>query len=87
MLRTYGQRAKTRTEHVRPVAKYRGWRLPTSLDFAARLIRIYIREKTLEGQPAGMTTASWAMGSSGRMESTRIGSVRLRMATPRSARS
>lgn len=33
VLRTYGRRAKTRTEHVRLVAAYRGWRLPTSLEF------------------------------------------------------
>jgi len=26
VLRAYGRRAKTRTEHVRLVAKYRGWR-------------------------------------------------------------
>ncbi len=32
-LRTYGRRAKTRTEHLRLVAQYRGWRLPTSLEF------------------------------------------------------
>jgi len=33
VLRTYGRRAKTRTEHLRLVAQYRGWRLPTSLEF------------------------------------------------------
>jgi hypothetical protein len=29
-LRSYGRRAKTRTEHLRLVAKYLGWRLPTT---------------------------------------------------------
>jgi len=33
VLRAYGRRAKTRTEHLRLVAQYRGWRLPTSLEF------------------------------------------------------
>jgi len=33
VLRIYGRRAKTRTEHLRLVALYRGWRLPTSLEF------------------------------------------------------
>ncbi|GGM84379.1 hypothetical protein GCM10012275_63800 [Longimycelium tulufanense] len=32
VLRTYGRRAKTRTEHLRLVAKYLGWRLPTALE-------------------------------------------------------
>ena len=31
-LRSYGRRAKTRTEHLRLVAKYLGWRLPTTMD-------------------------------------------------------
>jgi hypothetical protein len=31
-LRSYGRRAKTRTEHLRLVAKYLGWRLPTTLE-------------------------------------------------------
>ncbi|GAA4574179.1 hypothetical protein GCM10023193_69770 [Planotetraspora kaengkrachanensis] len=31
-LRSYGPRAKTRTEHSRLVAKYLGWRLPTTLE-------------------------------------------------------
>ncbi|MGI8815195.1 MAG: DUF4158 domain-containing protein [Pseudonocardia sp.] len=33
VLRAYGRRAKTRTEHLRLVAKYRGWRLPAVLEF------------------------------------------------------
>jgi hypothetical protein len=33
VLRHYGRRAKTRTEHLRLVAQYRGWRVPTSLEF------------------------------------------------------
>ncbi len=33
LLPAYGRRAKTRTEHVRLVAKYPGWRLPMSLEF------------------------------------------------------
>ena len=32
-LRSYGRRAKTRTEHLRLVAKYLGWRLPTTMEF------------------------------------------------------
>ena len=32
-VRHYGRRAKTRTEHLRLVAQYRGWRVPTSLEF------------------------------------------------------
>jgi len=35
VLRIYGRRAKTRTEHLRLVALYRGRRLPTSLEFTA----------------------------------------------------
>ncbi|MBN9739351.1 Tn3 family transposase [Pseudonocardia sp. P1] len=31
-LRSYGRRTKTRTEHLRLVAKYLGWRLPTTLE-------------------------------------------------------
>ncbi|MGP3963422.1 DUF4158 domain-containing protein [Nonomuraea sp. 3N208] len=31
-LRSYGRRAMTRTEHLRLVAKYPGWRLPTTLE-------------------------------------------------------
>lgn len=31
-LRSYGRRAKTRTEHLRLVARYLGWRLPTTLE-------------------------------------------------------
>lgn len=31
-LRSYGRRAKTRTEHLRLVAQYLGWRLPTTLE-------------------------------------------------------
>ena len=31
-LRSYGRRAKTRTEHLRLVAKYLGWRMPTTLE-------------------------------------------------------
>ena len=31
-LRSYGRRAKTRTEHLRLVAKYLGWRLPTTME-------------------------------------------------------
>jgi Domain of unknown function (DUF4158) len=31
-LRSYGRRAKTRTEHLRLVAKYLGWRLPRTLE-------------------------------------------------------
>lgn len=41
-LRSYGRRAKTRTEHLRLVAKYLGWRLPTTLEL-----------KELERVPAG----------------------------------
>ena len=33
VLRHYGRRPKTRTDHLRLVARYRGWRLPTSLVF------------------------------------------------------
>ena len=33
VLRFYGRRAKTRTEHLRLVAQYRGWRLPADLEF------------------------------------------------------
>ncbi len=33
VLRHYGRRAKTRTEHLRLVAQYRGWRVATSLEF------------------------------------------------------
>jgi hypothetical protein len=33
VLRHYGRRAKTRTDHLRLVALYRGWRVPTSLEF------------------------------------------------------
>jgi len=33
VLGVYGRRAKTRTEHLRLVAQYRGWRLPTELEF------------------------------------------------------
>lgn len=33
VLRHYGRRAKTRTEHLRLVAQCRGWRVPTSLEF------------------------------------------------------
>ncbi|SFO26097.1 protein of unknown function [Pseudonocardia ammonioxydans] len=33
VLRHYGRRAKTRTEHLRLVAQYLGWRVPTSLEF------------------------------------------------------
>jgi hypothetical protein len=29
----YGRRPKTRTDHLRLVARYRGWRVPTSLEF------------------------------------------------------
>ena len=32
-LRSYGRRAKTRTEHLRLVAKYLGWRLPATMEF------------------------------------------------------
>jgi Domain of unknown function (DUF4158) len=32
-LRSYGRRAKTRTEHLRSVARYLGWRLPTAMEF------------------------------------------------------
>ncbi|WP_455432877.1 DUF4158 domain-containing protein [Streptosporangium soli] len=31
-LRSYGRRAKTRTEHLRVVARYLGWRLPTTVE-------------------------------------------------------
>jgi hypothetical protein len=31
-LRSYGRRAKTRTEHLRLVAKYLGWRLPATME-------------------------------------------------------
>jgi hypothetical protein len=31
-LRSYGRRTKTRTEHLRLVAKYLGWRLPTTME-------------------------------------------------------
>ncbi|MEZ2390629.1 Tn3 family transposase [bacterium RCC_150] len=31
-LRLYGRRTKTRTEHLRLVAKYLGWRLPTTME-------------------------------------------------------
>jgi hypothetical protein len=31
-LRSYGRRAKTRTEHLRLVARYLGWRAPTTLE-------------------------------------------------------
>ena len=31
-LRSYGRRVKTRTEHLRLVAKYLGWRLPTTME-------------------------------------------------------
>ncbi|MGW4641624.1 DUF4158 domain-containing protein [Sphaerisporangium sp. NPDC004334] len=31
-LRSYGRRAKTRTEHLRLVARYLGWRLPTTVE-------------------------------------------------------
>lgn len=31
-LRSYGRRAKTRTAHLRLVAKYLGWRLPTTME-------------------------------------------------------
>ncbi|MFN2535708.1 MAG: DUF4158 domain-containing protein, partial [Pseudonocardiaceae bacterium] len=31
-LRSYGRRAKTRTEHLRLVARYLGWRAPTALE-------------------------------------------------------
>ncbi|SFQ54988.1 protein of unknown function [Amycolatopsis arida] len=31
-LRSYGRRARTRTEHLRLVAKYLGWWLPTTLE-------------------------------------------------------
>lgn len=31
-LQSYGRRAKTRTEHLRLVAKYLGWRLPTTME-------------------------------------------------------
>ncbi|GAB2719059.1 Tn3 family transposase [Arthrobacter bambusae] len=31
-LRSYGRRTKTRTEHLRLVAKYRGWRLPATME-------------------------------------------------------
>jgi len=33
VLRHYGRRAKTRTEHLRLVAQYRGWRVAASLEF------------------------------------------------------
>ncbi|MEU4376994.1 Tn3 family transposase [Pseudonocardia alni] len=33
VLRHYGRRAKTRTDHLRLVAQYRGWRVPASLEF------------------------------------------------------
>ena len=33
VLRHYGRRSKTRTDHLRLVARYRGWRVPTSLEF------------------------------------------------------
>jgi hypothetical protein len=33
VLRHYRRRAKTRTEHLRLVAQYRGWRVPASLEF------------------------------------------------------
>jgi len=33
VLRHYGRRPKTRTDHLRLVARYRGWRVPTSLEF------------------------------------------------------
>ena len=32
-LRSYGRRAKTRTDHLRLVAQYLGWRLPATLEF------------------------------------------------------
>ncbi|BAS18377.1 transposase for transposon Tn21 (plasmid) [Arthrobacter sp. Hiyo8] len=32
-LKSYGRRAKTRTDHLRLVAKYLGWRLPATLEF------------------------------------------------------
>jgi hypothetical protein len=35
VLRHYGRRPKTRTDHLRLVAPYRGWRVPTSLEFKA----------------------------------------------------
>lgn len=31
-LQSYGRRAKTRTEHLRLVAKYLGWRLPMTME-------------------------------------------------------
>ncbi len=31
-IRLYGRRAKTRTEHLRSVARYLGWRVPTTLE-------------------------------------------------------
>ncbi len=33
VLRHYGRRPKTGTDHLRLVARYRGWRVPTSLEF------------------------------------------------------
>lgn len=36
VLRHYGRRPKTRTEHLRLVAQYRGWRVPSSLEFNDR---------------------------------------------------
>lgn len=32
-LRSYGRRAKTRTDHLRLVARYLGWRLPSTMEF------------------------------------------------------
>lgn len=33
VLRTYGRRAKTRTDHLRLVSKYLGWRIPATMEF------------------------------------------------------
>jgi hypothetical protein len=32
VIRSYGRRAKTRTDHLRLAAKYLGWRAPTTLE-------------------------------------------------------
>lgn len=39
-IRSYGKRANTRTGHLRSVARYLGWRMPTPLD----LNRMFLRE-------------------------------------------
>ncbi|WP_217496148.1 DUF4158 domain-containing protein [Arthrobacter sp. 24S4-2] len=33
VLRMYGRRAKTRTDHLRLVSKYLGWRVPATMEF------------------------------------------------------